>query len=168
MTVLGVGGIGSWGLWEEMEPVFLQKRAPRVPVPLLQGRTQQEDCCLQARKSTLTFPDVPGAKTPHSQCRGPRFDPQSGNWSSHTATKSSNAETKDPARLDKDRRCRVQQQPRRSQTNNKCFRKDSPYIRAWILFLGARASTKIDNAVCSNSPATAKQIINVSEKIHPI
>ena len=31
-----------------------------------------------------------------------------------------------------------------------------------------RASTKTDDAVCSNSPAAAKQIINVSEKIHPI
>ena len=59
--------------------------------------------------------------------------------------------------LDKDRRCRVQQQPCHSQTNNKCFRKDSPYIRAWILFLGARASTKIDDAVCSDSPAAASR-----------
>ena len=37
------------------------------------------------------------AKTPHSQCRGPRFDPWSGNLIPHATTKSSHAATKDPA-----------------------------------------------------------------------
>ena len=36
------------------------------------------------------------AKTLRSQCRGPRFDPWSGNYIPHAATKSLNAATKDP------------------------------------------------------------------------
>ena len=34
---------------------------------------------------------------PCSQCRGPGFNPWSGNWSLHVTTKSSHATTKDPA-----------------------------------------------------------------------
>ena len=33
------------------------------------------------------FPGGPVAKTPCSQCRGPRFNTSSGNWILHTATK---------------------------------------------------------------------------------
>ena len=40
------------------------------------------------------FPGGPVAKTPRSQCRGPGFDPWSGNWILHAATKSSHAAAK--------------------------------------------------------------------------
>ena len=46
-----------------------------------------------------TFRDFPGgpvAKTLHSQCRGPGFNPWSGNWILHTATKQSHATAEDP------------------------------------------------------------------------
>ena len=42
------------------------------------------------------------AKIPHSQCRGPRFDPWLGNWVTHAATKSSHATTNDPTSCNKD------------------------------------------------------------------
>ena len=42
------------------------------------------------------FPDGPVAKTPCSQCRGPRCEPWLGNKIPHAATKSSHATTKDP------------------------------------------------------------------------
>ena len=45
------------------------------------------------------FPGGPVAKTPHSQCRGPRFNPLSENLIPHAATK-------DPACHNKDPRCR--------------------------------------------------------------
>ena len=35
------------------------------------------------------FPGGPVAKTLHSQCRGPRFDPWTGNYILHATTKSS-------------------------------------------------------------------------------
>ena len=44
------------------------------------------------------------AKTPSSQCRGPRFDPGSGNQVPHATTKSSQATIKDPSGRNKDRR----------------------------------------------------------------
>ena len=40
------------------------------------------------------FPGGPVAKTLHSQCRGPKFDPLSGNYISHAATKSLRATIK--------------------------------------------------------------------------
>ena len=40
------------------------------------------------------FPAGPVAKTPHSQCKGPGFDPWTGNWIPHAATKSSPTTTK--------------------------------------------------------------------------
>ena len=39
----------------------------------------------------MDFPGVPVAKILCSQCRGPRFDPWSGNWIPHAATKSLHA-----------------------------------------------------------------------------
>ena len=42
------------------------------------------------------FPGGPAAKTPCSQCRGPRFNPWSGNYIPHASTKNSHARTKDP------------------------------------------------------------------------
>ena len=39
------------------------------------------------------FPGGPMAKTPHSQCRGPGFDPWSGNQVPHAKTKSSHTTT---------------------------------------------------------------------------
>ena len=42
-------------------------------------------------KMGLDFPDDPVAKTPHSQSRGPGFNPSSGNQIPHAATKSSHA-----------------------------------------------------------------------------
>ena len=36
---------------------------------------------------TRDFPGGPVAKTPRSQCRGPRFNPWSGNETYHTTTK---------------------------------------------------------------------------------
>ena len=56
----------------------------------------------KSRKS-WDFPGCSMAKTSSSQCRGPRFNPWSGNWIPYAATKSSmpqlkipNAENKDP------------------------------------------------------------------------
>ena len=40
------------------------------------------------------FPHGPVAKLPSSQCKGPRFNPWSGNWIPHATTKSSHAITK--------------------------------------------------------------------------
>ena len=40
------------------------------------------------------FPGGPVAKTLCSQCRGPRFNPWSGNWIPHAATKNLHATTK--------------------------------------------------------------------------
>ena len=42
------------------------------------------------------FSAGPVAKIPRSQCRGPKFDPWSGNQIPHTASNSSHAATKDP------------------------------------------------------------------------
>ena len=45
----------------------------------------------------VTFWDFPAGsvvKTPHSQCRGPGFNPWSGNWIPHATTKSPHAATK--------------------------------------------------------------------------
>ena len=41
------------------------------------------------------FPGGSVVKTPCSQCRGPGFDPCSGNWIPHATTKSSHATAKD-------------------------------------------------------------------------
>ena len=46
------------------------------------------------------FPGGPVAKTLGSQCRGPRFDPWSGNVTPHTTTKGLIAATKNPASND--------------------------------------------------------------------
>ena len=43
------------------------------------------------------FHGGPVAKTPHSQCRDPEFDPQSGSWIPHASTKHLHAAAKDPA-----------------------------------------------------------------------
>ena len=40
------------------------------------------------------FPGGPVGKTLPSQCKGPRFDPRSGNYILHATTKSSHAATK--------------------------------------------------------------------------
>ena len=45
---------------------------------------------IQARN----VPSGPVAKTPHSQCRGPMFNPWSGNYIPHATAKSSHAATK--------------------------------------------------------------------------
>ena len=42
---------------------------------------------------TRDFPGGPEPRTLCSQCRGPRFDPWSGNYIPHAATKSSHATT---------------------------------------------------------------------------
>ena len=42
------------------------------------------------------FPHGPGAMTPSPQCRGPRFNPWSGNWIPHSAAKGSHAAARDP------------------------------------------------------------------------
>ena len=49
------------------------------------------------------FPGGPVRKTPCSQHRGPRFNPWSGNYIPHVATKSSNATTKRSCMLQQDR-----------------------------------------------------------------
>ena len=50
--------------------------------------------------------DFPGdsvaKKTPHSLCRRPGFDPQSGNYIPHVATKNSHATAKDLAQPNKE------------------------------------------------------------------
>ena len=44
------------------------------------------------------FPHSPGAKTPSPQCRGPRFDPWSGNWIPLGTARGSRAAARDPMR----------------------------------------------------------------------
>ena len=41
----------------------------------------------EIRINTWDFSGGPGAKSPLSQCRGARFDPRSGNYIPHAATK---------------------------------------------------------------------------------
>ena len=48
-------------------------------------------------RNVRDFPDCPVAKTPHSQCKGPRFNPWSGYLIPHATTKSFRTRTKDPA-----------------------------------------------------------------------
>jgi len=48
------------------------------------------------------FSGGPMAKTPCSQCRGPRFNPWSGNEIPHAATKNLHASTKVPACCNED------------------------------------------------------------------
>ena len=55
------------------------------------------------------FPGGPVAKTPHSQCREPGFDPWLGNLIPHAATESLHAATKDPTCRNKDGRSHVLQ-----------------------------------------------------------
>ena len=52
--------------------------------------------CLCSFKKTekSDFPGGPAAKSLHYQCRGPRFDPWSGNQNSHATTKSSHVTAK--------------------------------------------------------------------------
>ena len=45
-------------------------------------------------KKSFGFPGGPVPKTPCFQCRGPGFDPWSGNWIPHAATKGPHATTK--------------------------------------------------------------------------
>ena len=54
-----------------------------------------------SKGATGDLPGGPVAKTQRSQCRGPRFDPWSGNWIPHAATKSSCATTIDTTCLNK-------------------------------------------------------------------
>ena len=49
-----------------------------------------------SKEQYRNFPGGPVAKAAHYQCRGPGFQPWSGNQISHAATKSSHATTKDP------------------------------------------------------------------------
>ena len=55
------------------------------------------------------FPGDPPAKTPHSQCRGHRFDPWWGSQITRAAAKSSSAANKDPRSLTEDSRSCVMQ-----------------------------------------------------------
>ena len=58
----------------------------------------QENCWGTYFKNTDSgdfFPGGPVSKTLHSQCRGPGFDPWSGNWIPRAATKSLHEATKD-------------------------------------------------------------------------
>ena len=68
---------------------------------------------LNNREETRTrvgdFPGGPVAKTPGSQCRGPRFNPWLGNWIPHATTKSLHPTAKDPACCNKDQRSQVLQ-----------------------------------------------------------
>ena len=61
-------------------------------MPEVMGKRIKETSCLE-----INYKDFPGdslAKTPHSQCRGPRFNPYSGNEIPCVATKSSHVTTK--------------------------------------------------------------------------
>ena len=53
-----------------------------------------------------TLPGGPVAKTPGSQCRGPGFQPWSGNQIPHAAAKSLRAAAKDPESRNEDGRSR--------------------------------------------------------------
>ena len=64
------------------------------------GKKQQSGKS-KGRKKT-DFPGGPVAKTPYSQCRGPGFNPWSGNWIPHASTKSSHAAVKDHLCCNKD------------------------------------------------------------------
>ena len=63
----------------------------------ISGWTLHAITSILIRRRQRDFPGGPVVKTPCSQCRGPRFDPWSGNWILHVATKSPHAATKDPA-----------------------------------------------------------------------
>ena len=52
----------------------------------IEAKGQDEALLVQKRK-VRNFPGGPMAKTPCSQCGGPGFDPWSGNWIPHAATK---------------------------------------------------------------------------------
>ena len=56
----------------------------------------------QQKSLSGDFAAGPVASTPHSQCRGPGFDPWSGNQIPYATTKNSHATTLDSARHNKD------------------------------------------------------------------
>ena len=67
-------------------------------VSSLGGKREQTRFVLfLSEHSSWDFPGGPVAKTPRSQCRGPGFDPWSGNKILHAASKSSHATTEDPS-----------------------------------------------------------------------
>ena len=55
---------------------------------------------IKSKLQEVGLPGGPVAKTPSPQCRGPRFEPWSGNLIPQAATMSLHAATKDSARCD--------------------------------------------------------------------
>jgi len=53
----------------------------------VESRLFFEGVLVLSLKVVRNFPGGPVAKTLSSQCKGPRFDPCSGNWISHAITK---------------------------------------------------------------------------------
>ena len=74
-----------------------------IPPPCISHSTKGRDL----KGSPRDLPSSPGAKTPCSQCRASEFNPWSGNWILHAATKSWDATakphaiTKDPVQSNK-------------------------------------------------------------------
>ena len=66
--------------------------------------------------------DIPGgpvAKTPHSQCRGPGFEPWLENWIPLAATKNSHTTIKDPAGHSEDQRqCKPQKEKKKKSSSS--------------------------------------------------
>ena len=60
---------------------------PATPFLLIPFALTARVCSLVPSVLLGDFPGGPVAKTPRSQCRGPRSDPWSGNWILHAATK---------------------------------------------------------------------------------
>ena len=62
----------------------------------MQGSEKKNMAGSNRHSKGISLGDFPGGlvvETPHSQCRGPGFDPWSGNWILHAAIKSSHATT---------------------------------------------------------------------------
>ena len=67
---------------------------PKLKVSLISTNVNRPKSLIKRKRFWGDFPGGSVAKISHSQCRGPRFDPWSGNWIPHFTTKTSHAETK--------------------------------------------------------------------------
>ena len=75
-------------------------------------RGKKKDHCQGAVDGDI--PGGPVAKTPHSQCRGPGFEPWLENWIPLAATKNSHTTIKDPAGHSEDQRqCKPQKEKKK-------------------------------------------------------
>ena len=66
------------------------------------GLRRVSACLFLSKEPRRDFSDDPVAKTPCSQCRGPEFDPWSGNWIPHATSDHLHASIKDPTCYNQD------------------------------------------------------------------